>query len=106
MLVSELFDVLFPGDKKLGIPSFSNCDKIDIVTSFFSQIDRDTILTLKKIDETKIDLDELIIKIEAELPDIKKLLNSAISFYFSRPKVVILLTGRRVPLTSNGMAVY
>ena len=59
-----------------------------------------------KINESQINPDELIFKVETELPDIKELLNSAISFYFSRPNVVIPLTGRDVPLTKSGMAVY
>ena len=106
MLVIKFFDILFPGDKKLGIPSFSNCDKIEIVTTFLSQIDDQSTMIIKKIDKSQIDIDDIMIEIEEELPDVKRLLNSAITFYFSRPDVVLSLTGREVPLTSSGMAVY
>lgn len=106
MQISTFFDILFPGEKKLGTPSFSNCDKKEIVSNFFNQIDNQTILIISKIDESNIDPDELIVKIEGELPNVKKLLTSAIIFYFSRPDVVFSLTGREVPLTASGMAVY
>ena len=106
VLVSEFFDILFPGDKKLGTPSFSDCDKVEIVYGFFSQIDNQTTIIINKIDVSEIDPDELINKIEAELPDVKRLLNSAISFYFSRPNVVISLTDRGVPLATSGVAIY
>ena len=106
MLVSTLFDILFPGEKKLGTPSFSNCDRKEIINNFLNQIDNQTTLIISKINDSNIDPDELIAKIEAELPDAKKLLTSALTFYFSRPNVVLSLTGREVPLTASGMAVY
>ena len=106
MQVSTLFDILFPGEKKLGTPSFLNCDRKEIINNFLNQIDNQTTLIISKINDSNIDPDELIVKIEAELPDAKKLLTSALTFYFSRPDVVLSLTGREVPLTASGMAVY
>ena len=66
MLVSKFFDILFPGDKKLGIPPFSDCDKIKNITAFLSQIDNQTTLIINKINESQINPDELIFKVETE----------------------------------------
>ena len=108
MHINAFFDILFPGDEKSGAPSFSKSDQVEMLNGFYSQIDNKTVQIILDLGEMEVGIkaDELIEKIKSEVPDIKLLLNNALAFYFSRPDVVIPLTGRSVPLTTSGMAKF
>jgi len=108
MHINAFFDILFPGDENSGAPSFSKSDQVEMLNGFYSQIDNHTHQVILGLDKTQVDVnaDELLELIKTEVPDIKLLLNNALAFYFSRPDVVIPLTGRRVPLTTSGMAKF
>jgi len=108
MQIDTFFDILFPGDENSGAPSFSQSDQGQMLEGFYTQIDNHIHQVILGLDKTEVDInaDELIELIKTEVPDLKLLLNNALAFYFSRPDVVIPLTGRRVPLTTSGMAEY
>jgi len=108
MRINAFFDIMFPGDEVSGAPSFSKSDQGEMVKEFYAQIDNHTYQVILGLDETEVDVnaDELIEVIKTDVPDIKLLLNDALAFYFSRPDVVIPLTGRSVPLATSGMAKF
>ena len=108
MHINAFFDILFPGDEVSGAPSFSKSDRGEVLDGFYVQIDNHTYKVISELDEAEIDInaDELIELVKTDVPDLKLLLNGALAFYFSRPDVVISLTGRSVPLAMSGMAKY
>lgn len=106
MSIDEFFELLFPGDKMLNVPSFSTCDDRANVDGFLRTVPQVFIDELKDVEPLKYTSEELLKNLKSGGMDLRPVINDALSFYFSRPAVVIPLTGRSVPLTTSGIAKY
>ncbi|MET0105812.1 MAG: hypothetical protein ABW072_11835 [Sedimenticola sp.] len=106
MDINDFFELLFPGDKVLNVPSFKVCDDKSNVNGFLRTVPQDFIDELKDVEPSVNEPEELLKELKSGGMDLRPVINNALSFYFSRPSVVTPLTGRTVPLTTSGMAKY
>lgn len=106
MSIDNFFNKLFPGDEVLGVPKFTLCDKRYIVDGYLQSISKDIINELDRMEYNHRPIEETLKKLKSNNIKVQVLINSAISFYFSRSSVVTPLTRRSVPLTTSGMANY
>jgi len=106
MKVNTFFNLLFPGDESLGVPAFSICDKEYIVNGFFDSIPEFFVNKLNDLEDIGQSPDEILTALKASNAGVRLVVDMALSFYFSRPNVIVPLTGRSIPLTISGMAKY
>ena len=106
MNIDDFLDLLFPGDNLLNIPSFRNSDDESSVNDFLCSVPQSFIEELKNMDYVKKTPDEILKELKNRDLDLKPVINNALYFYFSRPTVVIPLSGRSLPLSKSGMAYY
>ena len=106
MHIDDFFEMLFPGDKVLNVPSFRSCDDKTNVDGFLQTIPQGFIDELKIMRSFSYTPEELLKELKKSGIDLRPVINDALDFYFSRSAVVIPLTGRSVPLTTSGMAKY
>lgn len=106
MSIDDFFDLLFPGDKILNMPRFRVCDSKANVDGFLRSVPQGLIDELKDVDLTGNTPEGVLKELKNRDIDLEPVINNALSFYFSRPTVVVPLTGRSVPLTTSGIATY
>ena len=106
MSLNDFFDLLFPGDKAQNVPAFRACDDRLVVDGFLKSVPQGLVDELKGIDPHEKTPDEMLKELKSNGRDMRPVINDALSFYFSRPAVVVPLTGRKVPLTSSGIAKF
>ena len=106
MNVEDFFDLLFPGDKSLNVPTFRKCDDILILREFYKQIPSKLLLELETHKFVNTNPEELIKTLKKINSEFSIIIEKALFFYFSRKRVVEPLTGRTLPLSSSGLAYY
>ncbi|MCW8889583.1 MAG: hypothetical protein OQL20_02840 [Sedimenticola sp.] len=106
MRIEDFFELLFPGDKKLNVPSFRDCDDKSNVDGFLQTIPQVFIDELEGLKSSGYTSEALLKELKKKGIDLRPVINDVLDFYFSRSSVVTPLTGRSVPLTTSGMAKY
>ena len=105
MKCEKFFDLLFPGDKVHGLPSFSDCG----MSVEGHLLDQDLIIltealqsSLQQLDNEKIDVNKLIkIMQRINKPQIDKILTTLLDLYFSCEMVIKVLRPDAVNLFPN-----
>lgn len=106
MQPKELFDILLPGDDRLGVPSFSMSDSEDNVIGFLKSLPNGFIDDIAHLTLTDSSLESHLDALKGVRLDLRQVMYSLLSFYFSRPAVVRPLTGRSIPLSTSGIAKF
>jgi hypothetical protein len=98
--ISELLDALFPGDRELGMPRFSEISTT--ITQRFFQEASPYIAEIEKIFSKEIRGDDClteVIHLRQRLPvTMRAFTTIALQTYFAEPKVIALLGNREVAL--------
>jgi len=102
----DFLDFLLPGDATLNIPAFSKCDDLDSISYFVQLFSPELIERLSNMNLYEYSHKELLTEIKNQGEDIRPIIEKVLAFYFSRPDVVVPLTGRTVPLSASGMSKY
>jgi len=106
MEIEEFFDFLLPGDEGLNVPSFRVCDDGDNLSGFLKIIPEYFSKEIKNVGNLDKTPEVLLKELKEKELDLRPVINTLLSFYFSRPAVVKSLTGRPVPLTISGIAEF
>lgn len=102
----NFLDFLLPGDPELNVPAFSQCDDRALVDSFVQSLPKDVVTKVCSLNYYDDSPNEALKKLKEKGVDARPMINSTLSFYFSRPSVVVPLTKRAVPLTTSGVSTY
>jgi len=82
------------------------CDDADNIAGFLRTIPEEFLININNVEHISGSPDVLLKGLKEKGLDLRPVINSLLSFYFSRPSVVKPLTKRDVPLTISGIAEF